>query len=400
MTRVTLAWTVCVLCGLVALAMVGLGLFAAGITQPGGRFEAISIALPIVAYPLVGALVISRRGNPMGWVFCATGIVLSLNWAGDELANYALLQRPDALPGGTAFEAISSASQVPAFCLFGLVLLLFPSGSVHSRRERITLRALIGAAVVGALAYGLGEGTFEEPFQRFANPIGIPGTRAVFGTVAGLSWFVCLLAVSASAFALIRRLRRSTGVERLQLKWMVYAGAVLAGVFLIIFPTFFFEDVPSSVESLRGNAFTLASAGIPVAAGIAILRYRLYEIDAVINRTLVYAVLTAMLAGTYLGSVLLLQLALDPITSGSSLAVAVSTLAVAALFRPARTRVQSAVDRRFYRRRYDAARTLEGFSARLRHEVDLDALGGELRDVVRETMQPAHVSLWLREAQR
>jgi hypothetical protein len=399
MTRAALAWAVCAVCALVALAMVGIGLFAEGI-RSGGRFEAISIALPIVAYPLVGALVIARRGNRIGWVFCATGAVLSLNWGGSELAHYTLLDRPGALPGGTAFEVIASASQVPAFCLFGLVLLLFPSGSVRSRLERITLRVLIGTAVAGAIAYGLGEGAFEEPFQQFDNPIGIPGTYGPLSLIAGLSWFVCLLAVSAAAVSLVRRLRRSTGVERLQLKWMVYAGAVLAGVFLIIFPTFFFEDVPRTVESLRGNAFTIASAGIPVAAGIAILRHRLYDIDVVINRTLVYAALTATLAATYLGSVLLLQLALNPITSGSSLAVAVSTLAVAAVFRPARARIQAVVDRRFYRRRYDAARTLEGFSVRLRHEVDLDALGGELRAVVRDTMQPAHVSLWLRKAER
>ena len=218
MTRVGLAWAVCAFCGLVALAMVGLGIFAPGIDQARDRVGAIVVALPMVAYPLVGALVIARRGNPMGWVFCVTGVVLTLNWAGNTLANYALLERPGALPGGTAFEAISNAAQVPAFCLFGCVLLLFPSGSVHSRRERIVLRALVGAAAAGALAYGLGEGAFEEPFERFDNPIGIPGTGGPFSGVAALSWLVCLLAVSASAFALVRRLRRSKGVERLQLK--------------------------------------------------------------------------------------------------------------------------------------------------------------------------------------
>jgi hypothetical protein len=384
--RSRLAWSLTALCGLMAVSVLFIGEFA--------------VALPIAAFPLVGALVIARRGNPIGWVFCATGIALSMTWGGDAFAQRALLDRPGSIPGGTVWELVSSIGQVPAFCLLGCVILLFPSGRVRTARERFVLRGLMSAAVAGALAYAVGEGPFDAPFQHFRNPLGIPGSHIPLSIVAVLSWLACLVFTAAAAVALITRLRHARGLERLQLKWVAYAGAVLAAVFLIGFPTFFVDDVPDAVSALRGSAFTLACAGIPVAAGIAILRHNLYDIDVVINRTLVYGALTATLGAVYVGSVLLLQLALGPVTSGSSLAVAVSTLTVAALFRPARARIQAAVDRRFYRRRYDAARTLEGFSARMREQVDLEALGGELRSVVAETMQPVHVSLWLREGPR
>jgi hypothetical protein len=388
MSRVVVAWSIFGFCAVIALGMVVLGF--------GGRPEALVAAVPILAYPLVGALVVSRRDNRMGWVFLAAGVAFACTQGGDQLAHWALLEHTPPLPAGRAFETISSTGQVPAFALLGCILLLFPSGYVQSSRGRLVLRLLVGAAVVGAVSYGLGEGPFEQPFQRFANPLGIPGTHAVLSTLSALSWFVCLVAVFAAAVSLIRRLRPARGAERLQLKWMVYAGGLYAGVFVIGFPTFFVDTVSDDIEGIRSAAFTLAGATIPIAAGIAILRYHLYDIDVVINRTLVYVALTATLALVYIATVLLLQLALGPVTSGSSLAVAVSTLAVAALFRPARARIQGAVDRRFYRRRYDAARTLEGFSARLREQVDIDALGTELRTVVSETMQPAHVSLWLR----
>jgi hypothetical protein len=209
------------------------------------------------------------------------------------------------------------------------------------------------------------------------------------GTLVAVAVFLAIVV------SLVRRFRRAQGVERQQLKWLVYSAAVIlvAGIGGTIFVEPVSTDTSNALESLAVTTY-------PIALGVAMLRYRLYDIDVVINRTLVYGALTAILAGVYIGCVLLLQLVLDPVTSGSSLAVAVSTLAVAALFRPARARIQAAVDRRFYRRKYDAAHTLEDFSARLREQVDLDALGGELRTVVAETMQPAHVSLWLRGAPR
>ncbi len=377
-----LAWSLAGLSVLVALALIPLG--------------ELVVTVPLVAFPLVGALVISRRGNPIGWVFCAAGVALTMSWAGSAVAKHALIDQPGSIPGGRAFELVASVGQVPAFCLLGCVILLFPSGRVSSPRERFLLRGLVAAAVAGGLTYAFGEGPFEAPFQKFSNPLGIPGSRIPLTVVNVLAWLACLVFTCAAAVALVARLRRARGLERLQLKWVVYAGAVLAAVFLIGFPTFFVDDVSDAVDTLRSSAFTVAIAGVPVAAGIAILRHNLYDIDVVINRTLVYGSLTATLALVYVGSVLLLQLALGPVTSGSSLAVAVSTLGVAALFRPARGRIQAVVDRRFYRRRYDAARTLEGFSSRLREQVDLDALGSELRAVVADTMQPAHVSLWLR----
>jgi len=204
------------------------------------------------------------------------------------------------------------------------------------------------------------------------------------------------VSVACAAAATVVRLRRSHGLQRQQLKWIALAAAV-AGVVLVANAVSWFAAI-GGIAELRLTVVGLAFAGFPIAAGFAILRYRLYDIDVVINRALVYGALTATLAGAYLATVLLLQLALSGLTAGSGLAVAGSTLAVAALFGPARVRIQGAVDRRFYRRKYDAARTLEAFTARLRDEVELEVLSDELRAAVGETMQPAHVSLWLREA--
>ena len=391
-----LAWAVWAFCALLALLMVGLAVADFAISKPAAAFGALSVALTMLAYPTMGALVVSRRHNRIGWVFCATGLALALTWSGDQYGTYTLLERPGALPGGIAFEWVSNVGQVPAIALLGVGLLLFPHGQLGSRRRRLVFRALVFSALAGLVGYALLDGPFDPPFEAIPNPTGIPGATGPFDGLSSLAWLVCLIGVFAAAVSLVKRLRIARGVERLQLKWVVYAGSMFAVVFLLAFPTFL-VDLGDTVESVRSAAFSLATAGLPVAAGIAILRHRLYDVDVVINRTLVYGALTATLAGVYLGTVLLLQLALGPVTSGSSLAVAVSTLAVAALFRPARSRIQAVVDRRFYRRKYDAVHTLESFSARMREQVDLDALGGELRSVVHDTMQPTHVSLWLRE---
>ena len=206
--------------------------------------------------------------------------------------------------------------------------------------------------------------------------------------VLALGFALLVIMLLAAAASLVVRFRRARGAERQQLKWIASAASI--GPLVSVVGSLYWPAWQAQAATLLGSAL------IPIAAGIAILRYRLYDIDVVINRALVYGALSAALAGTYLSSVLLLQLVLSGVTANNGLAIAGSTLAVAALFQPARRRIQATVDRRFYRSRYDAARTLERFGAQLRDEVDLDTLGDELRAVVAETMQPAHVTLWLR----
>jgi hypothetical protein len=351
-------------------------------------------SLIAVTFPLVGALIVSRRPrNPVGWLFCGAGLGNALGTACTAWSTYAIRTHPG-LPGGNFAAWLDSMVFVPSLSTIIFLLLLFPDGRLPAPRWRWVVRTALGGIAALELFFLLHPHKLDStPGVHTHNPFGVAALNVPLGVAAGVAVLALLVALCASLVALISRFRRSRGRERLQLKWFTYAAGVLT-VFAIGG-----NFVPNSV--LYGIVEgVIVGPVLAVAVGAAMLRHQLYEIDRVINRTLVYGALTATLAGVYLGSVLLLQLALDPVTSGSSLAVAVSTLAVAALFRPARGRIQAVVDRRFYRRRYDAARTLEQFSARLREQVDLDALGSELNAVVSETMQPAHVSLWLRKAGR
>jgi hypothetical protein len=245
-------------------------------------------------------------------------------------------------------------------------------------------------AIAGAfVTQGLAPGAVED-YPHVQNPYGVHSP--LLSPLTGLSFLMMIAAIVGSSASLIVRFRRAQGELRQQIKWLAFAGCVAAVTFVLALVTY-----DAVGEGVANAAIMLSVIGLPVAAAIAILRYRLYEVDVVINRALVYFALTALLAGAYLGAVLVLQLVLSGVTEGSGLAVAASTLAVAALFRPARARIQASVDRRFYRRRYDAQVTLEAFSARLRDQLELGAVSGDLRGVVRETLQPAHVSLWLRE---
>jgi hypothetical protein len=307
----------------------------------------------------------------------------------------------------TVVAWFASWSWIPWIYLTMILLpLVFPSGRPLSPRWRPALAVFAAATVLTVLgtAFLPGDLDVESP-TPIPNPLGASGLLATVLTVTAVTGAVLGVAgLVLGAVSLILRLRRSRGRERQQLKvfaFVVVAFLIDAGVF-VVGVVFSDPSAPGWVRGLNDFAWLpgvlLLTVGLPLAIGIAMLRHHLYGIDVVINRTLVYGVLSVTLGAAYSGSVLLLQLVLGPFTSQSDLAVAASTLGVAALFRPARSRIQAAVDRRFYRGRYDAARTLEVFTSRLRDEVDLTSVSTDLLDVARGTVQPAHVSLWLRSA--
>ena len=381
---------------------------SAVVTALGPASDADLFFIAVVGYAFVGALVASRLpNNAIGWILLATGITLALGALVD--ANLMLDDAP--LRGVSAW--LSDWTFYVWLTLAGIFLpLLFPTGRPLSRRWRRVLWLGVAALVLSVLGSAFEPGRIDvDSAVPVDNPFGIGGVPADVWTVMSRAGDVLAgIAFSLAAASLVVRFRRSRGTERQQLKWFAYVGLLAAAGLAVAMAQVLFgaqpgEDVEGGWLELLGAIgwFTALGAivlGIPLATGMAILRHRLYDIDVVINRTLVYGVLTATLLLSYLGLVLMLQLALGPLTEDNGLAIAGSTLGVAALFRPARARIQELVDRRFYRRKYDAAQTIERFGAHLRDEVELDSLSAELRGVVAETMQPAHVSLWLREATR
>ena len=357
----------------------------------------LSTAVPFVT---VGAFVASRRPyNPVGWLFVAFGAAAAIRFTGSQYATYALLTHPGSLPGGDFIASFAVHLWHPGLGFLVFSFLLFPDGRLPSPRWRIvawvSAISCLSALISGMLEYEfLYKYTWPENMS-FVKPLFTGSAAEVAATVFWYSSMVILAMLFVSGGSLVLRLRRSVGEERQQLKWVVYAVALLA---LAVPSTILVIIVVQSLESVR-VFFALLFPLIPISVGIAILRYRLYDIDTLINRTLVYGVLTALLGVVYFGGVVLLQRFFVALTGEkSTLAVVASTLAIAALFNPLRRRVQGFVDRRFYRRKYDAAKTLEAFSAKLRDETDLDALSEDFVGIVRETMQPAHVSVWLRPA--
>ena len=353
--------------------------------------------LLFMSFATVGALVASRQpGNALGWIFCYLGLSFPLAGAGEEYALYALVTEPGSLPGGEALVWLAALLGGPiVFAVFALFFLLFPNGRLLSRRWRLVVWLDL-IAVVCLFAWAFEPGPLGNlGLVRIANPFGVEGLAALIGTLGLVGLFMTLAVAVAGGISLVVRFRRARGVERQQLKWFSFSGVVFCAVFAIAPVLWYLPDSPGT-EWIWTVLFLLGASTVPIAVGIAILRYRLYDIDLLINRTLVYGTLTAMLALVYFGGVATTQAVLRTLTGqDSQLAIVVSTLVIAALFNPLRRRIQGFIDRRFYRRKYDAAKTLEAFSSRLREKTDLDALSDDLVAVVRETMQPAHVSRWL-----
>jgi hypothetical protein len=351
----------------------------------------LETSMVALGYSTVGAIVASRLPeSPIGWLFCAIGLIFGVSHFSAEYAAYDLLAPSRSLPAGEAFAWLTSWVWVFGLGLIVYLDLLFPNGRLPSTRWRwfawLTAIVLLPAAILGALSPGL------ILSSTLINPLGIEVLPNASREIEAFMY--ALVVVGASS--MLARLRHAGRIERQQIKWFAYATAVaISGVILknTLYPAV-------GVKWVWWVGLVLTTVGVvssPVAMGIAIFRYRLYQIDLIINRTLVYGSLTAVLAAVYLGGVVLLQYAFRALSGeGSQLAVVASTLIIAALFIPLRRRIQSFIDRRFYRRKYDARKTLEAFSAQLRNQTDLDALSDDLVGVVRETMQPAHVSLWLR----
>ena len=345
-----------------------------------------------LAWTVVGGVIITRRpSNRIGWLLCATGLLVLLGACATQYALASLLGGWSALPGGRAAAWLAPWTTVLGLSLWFWLLLLFPTGHLPSQRWRWVawLYGLLALPGIGSLALlpSTQPGGFSE-LGPIPNPLEWEAAAAVLGPVNATAQVLATALLGAAAVSVILRLRRARGIERQQLKWLAYAAVVLAGYYLLAY--LYTQGAVRSIPPLVDAAVSgLSLVVVPAAIGVAVLRYRLFEIDRIINRTLVYGLLTALLGAVYAAVVLVLGLLSGGLgTAPPTWAVAGATLAAAALFQPARRRIQQAVDRRFNRRRYDTARTIEAFSTRLRDQVDLDTLAAELMAVVDQSMEP------------
>ncbi len=380
-----LAWSVWAL----SVSFAAFGLF---FVYLNGSFENLldeSLGVDAVlalAFPTVGAIIASRRpGNAVGWIFCAIGLCGGAEIFTVEYGIYALVTNPGLLPGGVISTWIGTWIWLPSVTLtITFLLLLFPHGRLLSPRWRPVAWLAAGVTTAGVVLLAIVPWDLLDPGVPAQNPVGVEGFRYLGIAPPVPIFLIGIPTMILSVASLVLRFRRSRGEERQQMKWFVYAGVLVVAVLF----------VPGSASSLL-QLFVMPA--LPVAAGVAILRHRLYDIDVIINRTLVYGALTVSLALVYFGSVVSLQTLFRALTGGGSqLVIVASTLAIAALFSPLRRGIQAFIDGLFYRRKYDAQKTLATFGARLRDEVDLDHLADDFVAVVERTVQPAHASLWLR----
>jgi hypothetical protein len=386
-----LAWSVWALCVALFAATVMFLLGSSPIPNQEEAPEALTVLLRAMAltYPTVGAFVASRRpGNAIGWILCGTGLLTSVRAFAMAYTQYGVAGRTGSLPGMEYAAWIASWVGVPGLLLAAaLLLLVFPDGRLLDR----TWWAVVGMAVAGAALVAVAFALQPTPWlvgRSIDNLFRVTKSfhHEVLEPIGGFT--LLIISLLCGGVALLIRVDKGSRVERQQIKSLAFFAALMAVGFSFIDAA----DWPFFVGVAAFNCF-------PIGVGIAVMRYRLLDIDLVINRTLVYGSLTAILVLIYFGGVAVTQAILQTFTSQEDppqIAVVVYTLVIAALFTPLRRRIQSFIDRRFYRRKYDARKTLETFSAKLRDETDLNALSDDLVGVVAETMQPAHASLWLR----
>jgi hypothetical protein len=396
-TATRMAWSLCVLS--LALTALSLLLLAQSISHPGVHVfdHWLDSTLAAIVFSTVGAVIAPRTPphNPIGWLFCAVGLLFAVTHFSAEYAIYTLLAVPGSpLPGGEAAAWLTSWLWIPQLGSVVFVVLLFPDSRLPSRGWRWFAWLSVLVVLMGAVLSALSPGPISVGLGPIRNPLGVESLPTFIKVVER----VVNTLLFGAVISLFIRLRRASGLERQQIKWFVYTTALTICGGILTYPVS--EAIGSLWLKWIGFVpFIVGVMAIPISMGIAILRYRLYDIDILINRTLVYGALTALLVAVYFGGVTATQAIFHALTAQEEqpqLAIVISTLVIAALFNPLRGRVQGFVDRRFYRNKYDARKTLEAYSVKLRDETDLDALSDDLVGVVKETMQPAHVSLWLR----
>jgi hypothetical protein len=385
----------------IAFAAVGLLLLAASFDVPlpdSWGFRGFTATFT-VTFGTVGALIVAARRNVIGWLLLVAGVLSGIQCFAEEYAIFGIVARPGSLPAAAIVGWVNSWIWVITVALVAIfVPLLFPNGHFLSPRWRAVGVATIAAAIFLGAALALNEGPLNNaPFVT--NPFGVAGFRAIdpISKTSGPAFLIGyggMIACAAAAISsVVVRFRSSRGVERQQIKTLAFGGGILVVGFL--------AGGGLQEQGKIGQLFFIAAMQVvPVAVAVAVLRYRLYDIDLLINRAIVYGATTAAIGAAFFAGIVVLQAALRPLTGGSELAVAASTLLCFALFQPIRRRVQSTVDRRFYRSRYDAGRTIDAFTARLAGQVDLDAVGAELTAAVGATVRPSHVSLWLRRSRQ